>query len=367
MAETKADKLRREAKPSRSMTLTTKWAAIALALITILFFHDVTIGGRTFVSSDGVAPAGFVRIGEQSLWHDHVYPLWNPFVFLGMPSFGSGAYNPLIYPPDWPMGLLQKTVPILPDMTWLLVYYFLGALFTFQLAKEWGARSEGAFFGAVMFMFAPNLVAVGAHGHGSQLVDSAYLPLMVWLTARWLRRGSLSDLGWLGLAGGFQFLRGHVQICFYTWMAIGLYAGVEVLAALREPRQAGAKLLRAVSLAFAAALAFGVAGFYNLPLKDYSVFGAQWRGWRRCRHGLRDAMVDGALRVAGDVPAQLGGFRRRHVLGRHAVHGLPERVRRRGGDPARDRGIRACERRKGYRARLRAGDGRVLGVRVLRA
>ena len=99
MAETKADKLRREAKPTRSVTLTTKWAAIALALITILFFHDVTIGGRTFVSSDGVAPAGFVRIGEQSLWHDHVYPLWNPFVFLGMPSFGSGAYNPLIYPP----------------------------------------------------------------------------------------------------------------------------------------------------------------------------------------------------------------------------------------------------------------------------
>ena len=64
--------------------------------------------GKTFVSPDATAPAGFVRIGEQSLWQEHVYPLWNPYVFLGMPSFGSGAYNPLIYPPDWPLALLAE-------------------------------------------------------------------------------------------------------------------------------------------------------------------------------------------------------------------------------------------------------------------
>ncbi len=282
MAETKLPKSRRDTKPARGLTpsaaLSLKWVALALAVITILFFHEVSLGGKTFVSPDAVAPAGFVRIGEQSLWHEHVYPLWNPFVFLGMPSFASGAYNPLIYPPDWPLGLLQKAVPVLPDMTWLLLYYFLGALFTYQLAREWGARAEGAFMGAVIFMFAPNLVAVGAHGHGSQLVDSAYLPLMVWLTARWLRRGSLSDLGWLGLAGGFQFLRGHVQICFYTWMAVGLYAGVEVLAAARDPKQAGAKVVRALALAVAAGLAFGVAGFYNLPLKDYAAYSVRSGG-----------------------------------------------------------------------------------------
>src|SRR6187399_337620 len=107
---------KRDPKSARPRTLTTAWAAALLALLTILFFHEVSIGGRTFVSPDATAPAGFVRIGEQMLWKDHVYPLWNPFVFLGMPSFASGAYNPLIYPPDWPLGLLQKVVP-LPDMT----------------------------------------------------------------------------------------------------------------------------------------------------------------------------------------------------------------------------------------------------------
>src|SRR5262249_58169841 len=112
-----------------------------------------------------------------------------------------------------------------------------GGVFTYVLAIEWGARPEGALLGAVAFVFQPNLVAVGAHGHGSQLVDSAYLPLMLWLAARWLRKGALAELGWLALAGGFQFLRGHVQICFYTWLAIAIYAVVVLAMAARRPEE----------------------------------------------------------------------------------------------------------------------------------
>ncbi|MFN8586412.1 MAG: hypothetical protein U0704_01325 [Candidatus Eisenbacteria bacterium] len=291
-------------------TLTTAWAAVVLALLTLLFFHEVSIGGRTFVSPDATNPLGFVRIGEQSLTQNHVYPLWNPFVFLGMPSFGSGAYNPWIYPPDWPLALVQKVVP-LPELTWLLIYYFLGAYFVYQLAREWGARPEGALLGAVAFVFQPNLVAVGAHGHGSQLVNSAYLPLMVWLGARWMRRGSLADLGALALAGGFQFLRGHVQICFYSWIAVTMWAGVSLLSAVRTPGELPARALRAVGVLAAAALAFGVAGVYNLPLKDYAQYSirggdggggagfAYATGWSLAPYELPSAIVPNYVGFGG--------------------------------------------------------------------
>src|SRR4029077_3500669 len=211
MAEKKAPK--REAPKPAVPRLTAGWAAVLLALLVLTFFHEVALGGKTFVSPDATAPLGFVRQGELSLWKDHVYPLWNPYVFLGMASFGSGAYHPLIYPPDWPLALIARVVP-LPDMTWMLLYYFLGAFSMFLLAREWGARAEAALLAGAAFVFAPNLVAVGSHGHGSQLVDSAYAPLMLWLATRWLRRGGLAELGWLALAGGFQMLRGHVQVCF---------------------------------------------------------------------------------------------------------------------------------------------------------
>ncbi len=256
------------AKYRDASVLSARWAAAILALLVVLFFHEVVVGGKTFVSPDATAPAGFARIGEQALYHQHVYPQWNPYVFLGMPSFGSGTYNPLIYPPDWPVAVLQKFLP-LPDLTWMLIYYFLAGFATFLLAREWGARAEAAVLAGVAFVFAPNLVAVGSHGHGSQLVDSAYLPLMLWLATRWMRRGALSDLAWLAMAGGFQLLRGHVQICFYTWIAVGGYAVVDGIAAFINPaRRATAP--RAVGIFFAAGLALGLAGFYNLPLADYA-------------------------------------------------------------------------------------------------
>ena len=47
------------------------------------------------------------------------------------------------------------------------------------------------------------------------------------------------------------------------------------------------------------------------------------------------AVVARAVRAALDRRARVGRLRRRHLLGRHAVHRLPERVRRHRDDPAR--------------------------------
>ena len=308
------------ARPAPGFPLPTRRVAIVLAILTLVFFYQVMLLGRTFVAPDAIQPAGFVRVGEESLWKEHTYPLWNPLVFLGMPSFGSGAYNPLIYPPDWPLGAIQKVVP-LPDQTWLVLYYFLGALFMFLLAREWGAAAEGALIGAVAFVFAPNLIAVGTHGHGSQLVDSAYTPLLLWLATRWMRRGRLPDLAWLALAGGFQILRGHVQICFYTWLAVGLYGVVECLVPAPAAGESGAAaagarpdrrtaLIRLAGLGAAAALAFGISAFYSLPLRDYarySIRGAQGGGvgmeyataWSLAPYELPEMVVPGWVGFGG--------------------------------------------------------------------
>ena len=82
-------------------------------MATIFLFRSVIFEGMTFLSPDSSAPLGFVKVGEATLYGEGVYPLWNPYVFSGMPSFASLAYNPLIYPPDWPLALVQKVLP--PD------------------------------------------------------------------------------------------------------------------------------------------------------------------------------------------------------------------------------------------------------------
>jgi hypothetical protein len=195
-------------------------AAYGVAALAVLVFFYPLVLGNTFLSPDSVAPAGFSKIAMKAFYDRGVYALWNPYHFLGMPSFGSLAHVPLVYPPDALFGFLNSTLGF-PDLTWLLTHYLLLALATVALLRAFGATPEAAVLGATTLALTPNLVAVGAFGHGSQLMTAAYLPLLFLLFDRFARRGSLLALAGFAMAAALQLLRGHVQIVFYSWLALG--------------------------------------------------------------------------------------------------------------------------------------------------
>jgi hypothetical protein len=252
--------------PGAGRELGWRWALLATLLLVLLFFYPIAIG-KVFLSPDSVAPAGFSKIANEALHERHVYPLWNPYYFLGMPSFSSLSYAPYVYPPDVLFGLLN-TIGF-PDLTWLLSHYLLLALSMLVLLRALGADPGAAAFGAVTLALTPNLVAVGAFGHGSQIMTAAYLPLLVFLLDRFTRRGSWLALAGFATAAAFQLLRAHVQIVFYTWIALGLYALVFGIAALRAGRRAeGARAF--LGLAAGLLLGFGMSAFLYLPVREYS-------------------------------------------------------------------------------------------------
>ncbi len=244
-----------------------RWAPLLVAFVVLLFFYPITLG-RVFLSPDSVAPAGFAKIAMDALEQRHVYALWNPYHFLGMPTFGSLAFTPYVYPLDPLFSFLNRTLHF-PDLTWLLTHYLLLGISMLALLRALGAGPEGATLGAVAFALTPNLVAVGAFGHGSQIMTAAYLPLLVLLLDRYARRGSLVALAGFAFAAALQLLRGHVQIVFYTWLALGGYALFLAIAAFREGRRAEAR--RAiVGAAVGLVLAFGMSAFLYLPTHEYS-------------------------------------------------------------------------------------------------
>jgi hypothetical protein len=246
---------------------TWRWAYALAALAVLVFFYPLVFG-KVFISPDSVAPAGFAKIAMRALQDRGVYALWNPYHFLGMPSFGSLAFVPFAYPLDPLFGFLN-TVLRFPDLTWLLAHYLLLAVSMVALLRALGAGPEAAALGAAAFALTPNLVAVGAFGHGSQIMTAAYLPLLVLLFDRFVRRGSLLALAGFALAAAFQLLRSHVQIVFYTWLALGLYALVLAVAAARAGRT-GEAARSFVGLAAGLALGFGMSTFLYLPVHEYA-------------------------------------------------------------------------------------------------
>jgi hypothetical protein len=262
----------REGKESFSVA---RWGWAIVAFLVLLFFYPITFG-RVFLSPDSVAPAGFARIALDALQKRHLYALWNPYHFLGMPSFGSLTFVPYVYPLDVVFGFLNKTLHF-PDLTWLLAHYLLMALSMLALLRALGAAPEGAALGAVTFALTPNLVAVGAFGHGSQIMTAAYLPLLLFLLDRFARRGSLLALAGFALAAALQLLRSHVQIVFYTWLALSGYALFLAVSAARAGKSAEAG--RAVGgLAAGLLLGFGMSAFLYLPTHEYAALSVRGSG-----------------------------------------------------------------------------------------
>ena len=89
-------------------------------------------------------------------------------------------------------------------------------------------------------------------------MTAAYLPLLLLLYDRFARRGSWLALSGFAFAAAFQLLRGHVQIVFYSWLALGLYALFLAVDAFRSGRRGEG--IRAIA---------GLAG--GLPRADWRV------------------------------------------------------------------------------------------------
>lgn len=244
------------------------WIAFVIFLIFlwVAFYHQVFFGGMTLSSPDAVAPAGFGVVGKEAL-ENGVYPLWNPYVFLGMPSFSSLAYNPYVYPVGFGLKVIWPIMQL--PMMWLLIYYVAGGLGVLLVLRKLSLPSAAAAFGAAAFMFTPNLVAVGAYGHGSQLMASMYIPFVFLMTHRLLTRGRIVYAGGLALLFGLQLLRGHVQISYYTAMMIGIMTVYWVVRHLRDKERTAAA--RGLGLtALAVALALGLASVLYIPVHNYS-------------------------------------------------------------------------------------------------
>ncbi len=196
--------------------------AVILAIVLAMLYPEPLFQGRVFLSGDSANSDAFGAVGDASLADGH-YPLWNPYLFCGMPTFGSLAYVKFLYPPSTLFNFLQQQLHF-PPLTWLLAHLFFGGLGMAVLLRRWKLPLGAVVLGAVTWIILPKVVAWGVHGHGSKLGAAMYLPWIVaWTTDVLSGRGARA-MALLALLLGLQFLRGHPQITYYTLLALGWLA-----------------------------------------------------------------------------------------------------------------------------------------------
>ncbi|MFX0132861.1 MAG: hypothetical protein ACFFDN_04375, partial [Candidatus Hodarchaeota archaeon] len=105
--------------------------AIILFILLLIFYHKIVFEGKTLLPPDTLTAISYSTFVNDAL-KQGTYPLWNPYIFSGMPSYGSLSSAPLINIFDAIINYvligIGKIIPITPFMRLLINYLFLGLL-----------------------------------------------------------------------------------------------------------------------------------------------------------------------------------------------------------------------------------------------
>ncbi len=262
-------------------------AAGSVLLLLVVLYPEPLLQGRVYSAADTAAADAFRQVGEVARRAGE-YPLWNPYIFGGMPSFGSLAYTHGVYPPTLLFEWLQDRG--LPPLTWLLGHLFFGGLGMWWLLGRWRVPWAGRLLGVVVWLWSARLVAWAVHGHGSKLGAEMYLPWLAGLTWTVLARGGLRPAALAALLLGLQFLRGHLQISFYALLLMGALTVWHLVWPLQERPVGGAggrpalppphssRWRRAGLVAVAIVLGFAIGAALLMPVHGYAAISTRGEG-----------------------------------------------------------------------------------------
>ena len=254
-------------KLDRSELLGALGAAFLVALALVVLHPEVAVQGKVYTSSDAQAASAFQTVGDAMLAQGE-FPHWNPFVFTGMPSYASLAYNPHTYPLTEPVRAAREIFGLVP-MTWMLVHMWIAGL-GLAFWMRWRGRSWGAAIVVGTLLIAvPHLVSWGAYGHGTKVGTFAWMPWALWFTEALLRRGGVGWAAALAATVALMLLRAHVQIAYYAVLAIGVFVLAQAGPWLRDASTRSAALARTGWVIAAGLVALGAALVLYLPVLEY--------------------------------------------------------------------------------------------------
>ncbi len=250
-------------------TINRKNLIILLGMIVfiLILFYPIIFGGKTFGSPDSLNPRGASIILQEMNKLDNEFPLWQPWIFSGMPTADAFTFISSLYFPNYILNLFFLS----SNLTQLLHLLFAG-IGSYLLLRFIGLSCLSAFLGGSAFMITPFMITMIVFGHGSQIMTAAYIPWIMMFTMKLFRNPNLINIGILAILMGFQLQRAHVQIAYYTWMLIGAYVLINFILDFKDNKSNNKPLVSLGAFTISAILAIAIALIIYLPSLEYTPF-----------------------------------------------------------------------------------------------
>ncbi|MHB9091922.1 MAG: YfhO family protein, partial [Chloroflexota bacterium] len=236
-------------------------AALFLLALPLIFFRDTVFGGRVLLPADNLfqwepwrayaAQFGVGALQNQLLsdlilenypWKQFIVqslrngelPLWNPYLFAGVPFLAAGQHSAL-----YPLSLLFYLLPVASGFAYVTaINFFLGGIFMYLFLRVVGAGRVGGLVGGVAYAFSGFMVVSVVF---PMIVSAAiWLPMLVLVIELALQRAEHGRRpNWLlvvigAAVVGIQFFAGHVEISLYVLLTAGFYTACRLPVTIRQ-------------------------------------------------------------------------------------------------------------------------------------
>ena len=233
MANQNKERQQKQPQKKESVIIPKKYqhaAAIAAILISLLFlFNEIIFSGKVFVSGDSIAAHSFETLVNDAQ-AEGIFPLWNPYIFCGMPGYAALSLAPERLWDFSAKGLLLASnlfarILMNPDEVevWTLFYYFALGVGVYVFAYDKLKNKIAALVAALGVMHSTFIIILLVVGHFTKVPVIAFFPFVLLILERLREKFRVVDLLVLILLIHFMLLPVHVQMIFYVYFAIGIY------------------------------------------------------------------------------------------------------------------------------------------------
>ncbi len=231
------------------------WAFAGLAAVLVMiFYREFILDGSLMLYGDDMVNEGFQlrSFGVDEIRSGRGFPFWNPFVYGGQPYLAI-LPGPVFYPTS----LLYLVMPLTRAIGWTFVLHtFLSAVFAYLAGRSIGMDRVPAAVSGLAFMSTGFVVSTLYGGHDGRMFAMVLIPLAFTMLERGLDSGRVAWFLGLGLVVALQIFTPHIQLMYYSSLALTLYAAMRI--GQRARAEGGVRM--ALPLAAKWALAFLVAG-----------------------------------------------------------------------------------------------------------
>ena len=198
-------------------------AAVLISLLLIIFFRDAIFNGSFWGAADTIGFQGFKNYLEQS----EEYPLWQPYIFGGMPGMAARMeaatrYWDVIVTSVQYTALFAKKIfdsDTMKNLTW----YIILAVGMYFMMRQYNKDRLISFFVAVAFIFGTGIAIWVMIGHNAKTPTFAVVPFIFLMIERIKERASLLNITLMVIFMHIMLAGGHYQLIFYVACAVIIY------------------------------------------------------------------------------------------------------------------------------------------------